>query len=194
MPLVRVSSWPPNSRCTRIIVKHDLGRSNHPLQALGILFCMRSVWILRARIDPFKPIIPPLDLRYSRGFIYTRISDFIFVSLRLAKMFSSRSKSISFILHETVSSFKVKHCSLPVVPFRRYRYNVFRVRCIIEKFFLSTQNDILRQSFSCFERKSFICEIRNTRIVLFEFFERLHEYRILSGEFHPVIRCSSGLV
>ena len=98
MPLVRVSSWPPNSRCTRIIVKHDLGRSNHPLQALGILFCMRSVWILRARIDPFKPIIPPLDLRYSRGFIYTRISDFIFVSLRLAKMFSSRSKSISFVL------------------------------------------------------------------------------------------------
>ena len=98
MPLVRVSSWPPNSRCTRIIVKHDLGRSNHPLQALGILFCMRSVWILRARIDPFKPIIPPLDLRYSRGFIYTRISDFIFVSLRLAKMFSSRSKSISIVL------------------------------------------------------------------------------------------------
>lgn len=98
MPLVRVSSWPPNSRCARIIVKHDLRRSSHTLQALGILFCMRSVWILRARIDPFKPIIPLLNPRYSRGFIYRRNSDFIFVSLHLAKILSLRSKSISIVL------------------------------------------------------------------------------------------------
>lgn len=164
MPLVRVSSWPPNSHCARIIVKHDLRRSSHTLQALGILFCMGSVWILRARIDPFKPIIPLLNPRYSRGFIYRRNSDFIFVSLHLAKILSLRSKSISIVLpsfhHETVSSFKVKHCSLPVVLFRRYRYNVFRV------ILCATQNGILRQIFSCFERKSFICEIRNTRIIV----------------------------
>lgn len=149
MPLVRVSSWPPNSRCARIIVKHDLRRSSHTLQALGILFCMGSVWILRARIDPFKPIIPPLNLRYSRGFIYRRNSDFIFVSLHLAEIFSLRSKSISIVLPSfpwnsflfQSKTLQPSYCTIS----RRYRYNVFRViLCVDAKWYSTPQFQLLR--------------------------------------------------
>lgn len=171
MPLVRVSSWPPNSRCTRIIVKHDLGRSNHPLQALGILFCMRSVWISRARIDPFKPIIPPLDLRYSRGFIYRRTSHFIFVSLHLAKIFSSRSESISIVLPSIPwnsflfqsKTLRLSCCTISTISIQCISCTMHhrKILCVDAKWYSISKFQLLR-----LRKKNFICEIWNTLIVV----------------------------
>lgn len=193
MPLVRVSSWPPNSRCTRIIVKHDLRRSSHTLQALGILFCMGSVWILSARIDPFKPIIPPLDLRYSHGFIYRRNSDFIFVSFHLAKIFSLRSKSISIVLPSFPwNSFLFQSktsqpscCTISTISLQCISCTMQhrKILCVDAKWYSTPKFQLLRAEKLHHHSDRCPSSLRD-----------LYEYRILSGEFHPVNRCSLGLV